>query len=428
MSATQAGSADGSGIIARVELYHFSAPLPATFRPSWLPGFPQNDNRCTLIRIVTEDGAEGWSAGHAVSREREGLGQILGPYFLGEDATDIAAMQQRLREMSYTGWSNWWIEPAFWDIKGKLAGAPVCRLLGGKPRRVSLYASSGEVRDASARIKEAEARLAEGFKTIKLRVHEDEERDLAHLRDTARALDGKMRIAVDANQAWRVSAIADAPQWDLERAKRFSDACADVDVAWLEEPLPMDSYDDLAALTAYSKVPVAGGELHTSGYAELAMMVKRRCYSIFQPDAMFTGGIDQTFRIAQLCRAEGLTYTPHTWTNGVGFAVNLQLFAAAGFADVKEFEYPLDPPGWVPEARDAMLEEPFVHERGELDVPDKPGLGFTISRRALKKHAKRFFVMDKRRLVFFALRDRGLRAAREIDAARAARRNSGSSR
>lgn len=423
--ATSGGS--GPAPIARVELYHFSAPLPATFRPSWLPGFPQTDNRCTLIRVITEDGVEGWSAGHAVSREREGLGQIIGPYLIGEDAADIASMQQRLREMSYTGWRNWWIEPAFWDIKGKLAGAPVCRLLGGAPRRVSLYASSGEVRDGRGRVREAEARLEEGFKTIKIRVHESEDRDEAQLRETARALDGRMRIAVDANQAWRVTAIADAPLWDLARAKRFADLCAELGVAWLEEPLPMDAYDDLAALTAYSKVPVAGGELHTSGYPELAMMVKKRCYSIFQPDAMFTGGIDQTFRLAQLCRDEGLLYTPHTWTNGVGFAVNLQLFAAAGFADEKELEYPIDPPGWVPEARDAMLEEPFVHHGGELDVPDKPGLGFEISRRALKKHATRFFVMDKRRLVFFALRDRGLRAAREIDATRSERRKSAGS-
>lgn len=408
--------------VARVELYHFSAPLPATFRPSWLPGFPLNDNRCTLVRVITEDGVEGWSAGHAVSREREGLGQILGPYLIGEDATDIPGVQQRLRELSYTGWRNWWIEPAFWDIKGKVEGAPVCRLLGGEPRRVSLYASSGEVRDARARIGEAESRAAEGFGAIKIRVHEDEERDLAQVRDTARALGDKIRLGVDANQAWRVAAIADAPTWDLDRAKRFSDACADEGVAWLEEPLAMDAYDDLAALSAYSRVPIAGGELHTSGYAELAMMVERRCYSIFQPDAMFTGGIEQTFRLAQLCRRRGLQYTPHTWTNGVGFAVNLQLFAASGFADQKELEYPIDPPGWVPEARDAMLEEPFLHDRGKLDVPATPGLGFAISRRALKKHARRFFVMDKRRLVFFALRDRGLRAAKEIDSARRARR------
>ncbi|MEA2433586.1 MAG: hypothetical protein QOG54_1043 [Actinomycetota bacterium] len=409
--------------IARVELYHYSSPLPATFRPSWIPGFPQNENRCTLIRVITEDGVEGWSAGPSIGRERAGLGNVIGPYLMGEDATDIDLMQQRLREIGYLGWRNWWIEPAFWDILGKVEGKPVCELLGGGPRDVNLYASTGEVRSPAARIAEAEARFEEGFRSIKIRVHEDEAADIRQVEATAEAIGDRMKIGVDANQAWRVTAVADAPLWDLDRAKRFADVCAGAGVAWIEEPLPMDSYEDLAELTAYSKVPIAGGELHTSGYPELKMMIERRCYSIFQPDAMFAGGIAQTFRIIELCRQHGLTYTPHTWTNGVGFAVNLQLMAASGFADEKELEYPLDPPGWVPEARDSMLERPFLHDKGSLRVPSGPGLGIEIDRTALRKHGKRFFTMDRKRLIFFALRDRGAKAAKEMDAAKRKRLN-----
>jgi L-alanine-DL-glutamate epimerase-like enolase superfamily enzyme len=407
--------------VAVIELYHYSSPLPATFRPSWIPGFPQNENRATLIRVITDGGIEGWSAGPAIGRERAGLGGLLGPYLVGENAEDIDLIQQRLREMSYLGWRNWWIEPAFWDIKGKLAGKPVCELLGGAPRTVNLYASTGEVKTPEQRIEEAEARFEEGFRTIKIRVHEDEARDIDQVRRTAEAVGHKMAIGVDANQAWRVTAVADAPLWDLERAKRFADVCADSRIAWIEEPLPMDAYEDLAALTAYSKVPIAGGELHTSALAELKMMIERRCYSIFQPDAMFSGGIKQTFEVIGLCRSAGLTYTPHTWTNGVGFAVNLQLMAASGFADEKELEYPLDPPGWVPEARDSMLTQPFLHDKGTLKMPAGPGLGIEIDPRALRKHGKRFFKMDRKRLAFFALRDRGLKAAKEMDATKRAR-------
>ena len=410
--------------VARIELYHFAAPLPATFHPSWIPGFPQNHNRCTLIRVVTDDGVEGWSAGPSISRERAGLGDIVGPYLIGEDATDIELVQQRLREMSYLGWRNWWIESAFWDIKGKLAGAPVYRLLGGNDvTSVDLYASTGQIKSASDRIREAESRRADGFSAIKIRVHEDESSDVAQVTETAKAVGEEIAFAVDANQAWRVTAISDAPLWDLDRAKRFADVCADAGVAWLEEPLPMDSYDDLAALTSYSRVPIAGGELHTAGYPELAMMVDRGCYSIFQPDAIFTGGIQQTFELIRLCRDRGLQYTPHTWTNGVGLAVNLQLFAASGFAADRLLEYPYDPPSWVPEARDAMLTTPLLHERGSLLVPQSPGLGIEIDGRSLRRYGKRFFTMDRKRLVFFALRDRGMKASREIDANKRARQN-----
>ena len=78
-------------------------------------------------------------------------------------------------------------------------------------------------------------------------------------------------------------------------------------------------------------------------------------------------------------------------------------------------------PGWTAEARDAMLEEPFEHDHGTVTVPDKPGLGFDISKKALKKHAKRYFAMDRKRLTMFAIKDRGMKAAREIDKAKKSR-------
>ena len=408
--------------IARIELYHVKVPLPATFYPSWIPGFPQNENRFDLIRVITDEGVEGWSAGPAMGRERAGFGYLLGPYLIGEDPTDIPLMQQRLREASYIGWRNWWLEPAFWDIKGKIENKPVCELLGGKPRKVKVYASTGEVKEPEARIEECLARYEEGFRSVKIRVHDfDEAKDIRQVVETAKAVGDKMKIGVDANQAWRVTIIGDAPLWDLARAKRFADACADVGIAWIEEPLPMDAYEDQIALTKYSKVPIAGGEIHTGGLPELKMMIERGCYKIFQPDAMFTGGIAQTFEVAKLCRKHGLLYTPHTWTNGIGFAANLQLMAASGFADEKALEYPYNPPSWTVEGRDGLLAEPFHHDNGEIQIPNKPGLGFEIDRRALRRFGKRYFVMDKKRLVWFALRDRGIKAAKEIDATKRAR-------
>jgi L-alanine-DL-glutamate epimerase-like enolase superfamily enzyme len=354
-----------------------------------------------------------------MGRERAGLGELIGPYLIGEDATDIALVQQRLREMSYLGWRNYWIEPAFWDIKGKLAGRPVYELLGGKPCTIKLYASTGEVKPPEDRIKEAEARYAEGFRTMKLRVHDfDESVDTQQVTETAKAVGSKMKISVDANQAWRVTIVGDAPLWNLERAKRFADTCADAGIAWLEEPLPMDAYEELTALTSYSRVPIAGGELHTSGLPELKMMIERRCYKIFQPDALFAGGIAQIMEVIRLCRHHGLTYSPHTWTNGIGFAINMQLMAASGFADQKELEYPISPPGWTVEARDGILDTPFTHDHGMLQTPAQPGLGFRLSPRALRKYGKRFFVMDRKRLIWFSLRTRGLRISREIDRVR----------
>ncbi|MCP4604217.1 MAG: mandelate racemase/muconate lactonizing enzyme family protein [Proteobacteria bacterium] len=405
--------------IARIELFHVAIPLPASFYPSWIPGFPLTENRFTLIKVVTDDGIEGYSAGPAIGRERAGLGEVLGPYLIGEDATDIPLIQQRLREISYLGWSNYWVEPAFWDIKGKLAGKPVYELLGGKPCTVRLYASTGEVKSPEQRIEEAQARYDEGFRAIKLRVHDfDEAVDIRQVVETARAVGHKMKIGVDANQGWRVTIVSDAPLWNLKRAKRFADACADAGIDWLEEPLPMDAYEDLSSLTSYSRIPIAGGELHSSGLPELKMMIERRCYDIFQPDTTFAGGIAQAFEVAKLCRKNGLEYTPHTWTNGIGFAINLQLMVASGFAANKELEYPINPPGWTVEGRDAILERPFHHNRGTLETPTQPGLGFSINRKVLQRYGKRYFTMDRKRLIWYSLRTHGLKTTKEIYRAR----------
>ncbi len=63
--------------IARIELYHVRVPLPATFRPSWIPGYPQNENRFDVIRVITGEGVEGWSAAGWLDLRRTG-GQLPG--------------------------------------------------------------------------------------------------------------------------------------------------------------------------------------------------------------------------------------------------------------------------------------------------------------------------------------------------------------
>ena len=380
----------------KIELYYATVPLPAPFSPAWIPGNTRTKFAINLIRLITADGVEGWSAFPTYGRERVGLGDQLADLFLGKDPTDIDLVHERLKIMAIGGNRNWWIEPAFWDIKAKLAGKPLYKLLGGSDDRLRLYASSGEVMSPAARRDEAEARLAEGFDTLKIRVHDDDERvDIPHIQDIAHAMQGRMHIAVDCNQAFRLTQFGDAPLWDLARAKRFAEAAADAGLAWVEEPLFMEWYDDMAALAAYSRVPIAGAELHTSGYPELKYMVEKRCYQIFQADAMWAGGVQHGMQMATLCRAHGVKYTPHSWSTGIGFIVNAHVMAASGFANEMPYEYPLSPPGWTVEARDALLTEPWQHDRGWFNMPQSPGLGVEIDHDALKRLGKCFFRGDR---------------------------------
>ena len=401
--------------IDRIDLWHVAVPLPAPFRPAWIPGLVQRDNRFDLIRLTTRSGIEGWSAAPRMGRERAGLGSLLGPYFLGERADDIAGVRQRIREMGYLGWRNGWVEAACWDIVGKARGKPVYELLGGRAGRLPLYASSGEVRSGAARAAEIEARLAEGFTSVKLRAHDATlEEDCAQIRAARAAVGEGPELGVDANQGWRVAAIADAPAWDYERALAFCRAAEEQGFAWVEEPLPMDDYAGLARLRRATRVAIAGGELNSQGLPEFRVMLERDCLDWYQPDAIFAGGIAESWAIARRVAAAGAVYSPHTWTNGIGFAVNMQLFAASPSRDEARLEYPYDPPGWAPEGRDGLLVRPWLHDSGEIELPDLPGLGFEIDRRALRRYGKKFHTASPLRVAVAAVLDRGLTAAREL--------------
>jgi L-alanine-DL-glutamate epimerase-like enolase superfamily enzyme len=408
--------------ITRIDLWYVSIPLGDVFLPAWIPGMRQRENRFTLVRLVTADGIEGYSAIQSMGSELAGLGKLLGSYLLGERADDIPGIRQRIREMGYLGWRVGWLEPACWDIIGKAAGKPVYELLGGTPGRVRLYASTGSVRDVAYRIDEVAARVDEGFDTVKLRVHDATlEQDIAHIRDTRRAVGDEVELGVDANQGWRVAVLAEAPRWDLQRATVFCNAAGEANIAWVEEPLPMDAYEAMVELRANSPVAISGGELNNQGLPEFGVMLEKGCFDIYQPDAVFTGGIAATWEIIRQIEATGAQYSPHTWTNGIGFAINLQLFGAYPHRDQKRLEYPYDPPGWMPEGRDGLLLEPWHHQRGWLTLPTRPGLGFEIDHKALRRYGKHLFTATPARVALRTVLDRGPGEARKLGAVRDAR-------
>ncbi len=404
--------------IDRIDLWHVAVPLPAPFHPSWIPGFRQEENRFDLLRLTTAGGIEGWSAMPSMGTERTGWGQLFGSYFLGERADDLEGIRQRIREMGYLGHrGGGLVEPACWDIIGKARGKPVYELLGGTGGEVKVYASTGEVRSGEERVEEISRLLEDGFDCIKLRVHDDTlEQDVAQIRAAREAHPG-VKLGVDANMGWRVAVIANCARWDYDRALAFCRAAEELDFAWVEEPLPHDDYEALARLTAATKITIAGGELNNQGLPELRHMIARRCFDWFQPDAVMVGGIAETVAIARAAEAAGLAYSPHTWTNGIGFAINLQIFAAIGSRE-KHLEYPLDRPGWTVEGRDGLLVEPWHHQGGKLTLPTRPGLGFEIDGAQLNRFGRRCATATKLRVAVATVWDRGITLAKYLGGVR----------
>ncbi len=403
--------------IERIELFHVSIPLKEPFYPSWIPGYPQTECRLTLLKLTTADGVVGWSAGNAFENEREGLGSLLGPYLTGMDPTDIPRVRQLLREASYLGWHNPWIEAACWDIKGKIEGRPVYQLLNpdlpGPVTKAPVYASSGSIKPIDDRLAYLDTIRELGFSAVKLRVHDFEMAiDLALIEAARGHFGDDFVIGVDANQGWRVTLIDDAPLWDLERATEFARACEDLGVSWLEEPLDMHDYEGLAELRRrMTTLRIAGCELNI-GWQEAKVFLEKGSLDIYQPDATFCGGLATSKLIYEACVEQGLDFTPHTWSNGVGFIINLHAFAA--YPERKLLEYPYEPPGWVPEGRDAILAEPILAKNGAVTIPQEPGLGVHIDPKALRRFGHRFYKMTPTKLAIHTIRKKGLRTALEL--------------
>lgn len=396
--------------ISRVELFHVSIPLPKPFYPAWIPGYPSTHSNMTLIQLTTTSGITGISAGYAMEREREGLGNLLGPYLIGLDATNISLVKQRLREASYLGWRNVWIEAALWDIKGKLENQPVYKLLNPDSSTVDtipVYCSTGEIHSHDQRRQELLKIKEMGFAGVKMRVHDFEmAKDMAHLELARKTLGDNFIIGVDANQGWRVTIIDDAPVWDLERATAFAKACEALDIAWLEEPLDMYAWDELGELRTRTKTKIAGGELN-AGWHEMKVFFEKGSFDIYQPDATFSGGVTDCWRVAKECLQRDLDFSPHTWTSGVGFLINLHIHVAAGAKTL--LEYPYEPPGWIPEARDGILTEPILIDRnGHVPVPNMPGLGIRLDKDKMKRYAVKFFEITEAGIAWQAIKTKGL--------------------
>jgi L-alanine-DL-glutamate epimerase-like enolase superfamily enzyme len=162
----------------------------------------------------------------------------------------------------------------------------------------------------------------------------------------------------------------------------MADALAELDVFWLEEPLPRHDYDNLAALRRRTQVRIAGGEGNRE-FAELREYLRHGSLDVYQADVVWSTGILRARQLAAEVQAAGAIYSPHTWGDGLVLLANLHVAAAVSQAPFIEF--PFDPPTWTPERRDFILPAPTLPDAaGYVTLSDAPGLGVKIDWPALE--------------------------------------------
>jgi len=280
------------------------------------------------------------------------------------------------------------IDMALWDIRGKAAGVPCYQLMGENPRTaIQPYASlqpNGESYDEyKASLVEWVLRAKElGFHAAKLEVtlsgpynhsglDEPDEKVTETVAACRAAVGADFTLMVDVQYAWP----------DADTALRTLRDWEELDVYFIETPLPVDDLEGMARLAAESPVDTAAGEWLATRH-EFADLLDRGGVHVAQPDVGRVGGITEALRVCDMAAERGRRIVPHCWKTGIGIAASAHLAAVTPHCPFIEF---------LPaELTDSQLRQHLVQEDlqivdGEVRVPDQPGLGIELDMDALRR-------------------------------------------
>jgi L-alanine-DL-glutamate epimerase-like enolase superfamily enzyme len=318
-----------------------------------------------FAEITTEEGLTG--LGFSYSKRAGGPAlyahaREVAPNLIGEDPSDIGRLWTKLvwagASVGRSGVATQAIaaiDVALWDVKAKRANLPLGKLLGVHRDRVNCYNTSGGFLSTplEAVLDNVEASIASGIGGIKIKVgHPDAKEDIKRLDAVAKKIDGRVALMVDANQ-----------QWDRQTAIRMGRAFEPYGLTWIEEPLDAYDAEGHKQLADALDTPIASGEMLASSAEHLAL-IATRAVDFVQPDAPRVGGVTQFMKVLAAAEQAQLALAPH-------FAMEIHVHLAATYPHttwVEHFDW-LEP----------LFEERQVLDAGCIVLPDRPGLGLTLS-------------------------------------------------
>lgn len=340
-------------------------------------GLVRREIGSVLVEVHTDAGVTGYGESFFRSLEDNmflaASVRSLGRHLLGKNPLDVLQRWHELygqakRSGAYGALSA--LDEALWDIKGRVAGRPLCDLLGGHTTQVRAYATYPLGRTVEELAEGAEWLAAHRFVLMKIPVGHGVEEDRRLIRDLTARLPAGFGLAIDANTTYTPG-----------EALAVGLTAAECGVAWFEEPIQHTDIAGNAELNRRLAVPIAGYQTHNTHYPALDLL-RANALEIYQPSLDFVGGVTAAHRVGVLVEAFGKRLVPHTLGPIVNFAASLHVAAAQRACTLIEFPVLsreiADPGRFHTGAYVSNVAEISLRPDGTLRPPDRPGIGVEI--------------------------------------------------
>lgn len=349
--------------ITGIQVYQVDLPLTEG-KYSWSEGKSVDVFDSTVVQIETDAGITGYGEvcplgpvylpAYAAG-VRTGL-QELGPQLIGADPTQLLALNQHMdRVLKGHPYVKSAVDMACWDILGKVAGLPVCILLGGRfGEDVTLYRAISQ-RPAAEMAENVAGYKAEGYRRFQLKVGGDANDDIDRIHAVREILDPEDKLVADANTGWL-----------MHEAIRVVDAVKDVDV-YIEQPCV--SYEQCLSIRRHTNLPFVLDEVIESPHAilqgarDLAMDVVNIKISKF-------GGLTKAKQARDLCVSLGIAMTlEDSWGGDIVTA------AIAHLAHSTPSDYQFTSTDFNSYVTTSIAEGAPQRINGRMSASTSPGLG-----------------------------------------------------
>ena len=200
------------------------------------------------------------------------------------------------------------IDNLLWDLKGRIFGQPVYRILGGDRSEVPVYGSalgfSHEPLEMQAKARELKA---QGYTRQKWFLnHTSPQEGPGRMADNVE----KVRLLREALGEDADLMIDTLFNWDLPYAAAWAKRVEKYNLRWFEEPFPTANLDAFIELSRETRVPIATGE-HFYGRWDVQKFLKEDAIRVVQADPEWCGGVSELLKMCAIASVHGAHVIPH---------------------------------------------------------------------------------------------------------------------